>query len=216
MTLGAAALLGLIGSLHCVTMCGPLAVLAAGTQGSPAERLRRAVLYHSGRTSMYAVLGAVAGTVGHLSTLAGAGRVVTIAAGVSLVVGAVAPSLFRGRYEFSQVLMPAVARAASAARRVPSRYPTAGVLALGMANGLVPCGMLHSALLLSLTAASPVQSAGTMAVFGAATAPALVATALAAAIVPVLWRQRLVAISPVAVAGVGVLLLVRGLTTSCH
>lgn len=216
MTLGAAALLGLVGSLHCVTMCGPLALLASGAHGSPPERLRRAVLFHSGRTGMYAVLGAVAGTVGHLSTLMGAGRAVTIAAGVSLVVGAVAPSLFRGRIKFSQALMPVVARAASAARRVPSRYPTAGVLALGMANGLVPCGMLYSALLLALTAASPVQSAGTMAVFGAATAPALVATTLAAGMVPVVWRQRLVAIAPVAVAGVGVLLVVRGLTTSCH
>jgi sulfite exporter TauE/SafE len=97
-----------------------------------------------------------------------------------------------------------------------SRFPRSGTFALGMANGLVPCGMLYSALLLALTAAGPVQSAVTMSVFGAATALALVGLTLAAVAVPTAWRSRLIAMTPVAVAGVGVLLVVRGLTTSCH
>ena len=216
MTLGAAVLLGLVGSLHCAAMCGPLALLAGGGHGSRSGRLRRGLLYHAGRTSTYALLGALAGTVGHASALVGASRLISIAAGISLVVGAVAPALFRGRGELSQALMPLVARAASVARRVPSRYPAAGALALGMVNGLVPCGMLYSALLLSLAAASPLESAATMAAFGAATIPSLAVTALAAATIPVAWRPRLAALTPIALAGVGVLLVVRGMTTSCH
>jgi sulfite exporter TauE/SafE len=215
-TLGAAAVLGLVGSLHCVAMCGPLALVVCGAHGTASERLRRAGLYHSGRTVMYALLGAAAGLAGHASALAGAGRVLTVAAGVSLVAGAVAPRLLGGRVPLSGALMPVAARAAGAAVQVRRRFPWAGTFALGMANGLLPCGMLYSALLLALTAAGPVQSAVTMSVFGAATALALVATTLAAGAVPITSRPRLVALTPVAVAGVGVLLVVRGLTTSCH
>jgi sulfite exporter TauE/SafE len=90
------------------------------------------------------------------------------------------------------------------------------VVALGMANGLLPCGMLYSALLLALTAGGLGESAVVMTVFGFATMPALLATSLAAGTLPAAWRPRLAALAPVALGGVGLMLVARGLLTTCH
>ncbi|MFT7283225.1 MAG: sulfite exporter TauE/SafE, partial [Cyclobacteriaceae bacterium] len=60
--------IGLLGSLHCVGMCGPLA-FAAPTMSS--KRLTGALVYNAGRTMTYAVLGAIAGILGLGINLAG-------------------------------------------------------------------------------------------------------------------------------------------------
>ena len=87
---------------------------------------------------------------------------------------------------------------------------------LGLANGLLPCGMVYAALALAVTAGHAVDAAAVMATFGVATTPALVATLLVAGRVSGRWRQRVSAALPLAIAATGVLLIVRGFTALCH
>ncbi len=213
MTILAGALLGLLGSLHCLGMCGPL-VLAVGApprELGATARLGHVLLYHAGRIATYAALGLAAGLLGYVAALTGAGRVLAVSGGVLLVVAAVQPSrVTRGR-AWAGGWMRVAARAAAAARSWRAGHRIAGPLLTGMANGLLPCGMVYAAVAAALAAGGPGQAVLTMVAFGAGTTPALAALSLTAAQVPGSWRQRLAGTARVGLAIAGVLLVVRGL-----
>jgi sulfite exporter TauE/SafE len=217
MIVAAAVALGVMSSAHCVAMCGPLVLLAGGpARASRLTQMARAGLYHLGRATTYSCLGLAAGSVGHVATSMGIGRAVAVGGGVILIVTAMASVATRLSGSLTGTLMPLVARLSRAARDIRSRHPRLGLYVLGLANGLLPCGMVYAALALALTAGSTIQAAATMAAFGAATAPALIATSLASGLIRGPWRHRLGAALPLGIAATGVLLVVRGLTAGCH
>lgn len=157
---GAAALAGLVGSPHCVGMCGGFAV-AAGNSA------RTSIAWTAGRLSTYAALGALAGAFGHiipgplwLGNAVAAALLVWFA--IRLAGGA--PALPGGR-----LTAPLTRVAGRLMRRddLPSRY------LFGATNGLLPCGLVYAALAFPVAVASPAWGALSMVAFGLGTAPAL-------------------------------------------
>lgn len=214
MTVVAGALLGLLGSGHCVGMCGPL-VLAVGLPARGASagvRLVHVVTYHMGRIATYALLGLVAGAAGSAIALAGLGRVLAVAGGVLLVAAALGPGLLRRQYSWTGAWIGAAARAGALARGWQAGHPLAGRFGAGLANGLLPCGLVYAALATALASGSVGGAVLTMTAFGAGTVPALAALSLSAAHLSIEWRRRLSRVAPIGLAIVGVLLIVRGLT----
>lgn len=213
MTVLAGALLGLLGSGHCVGMCGPL-VLAVGLPAPGASagmRLVHVVSYHLGRIATYALLGFVAGAAGSAIALAGLGRVLAVAGGVLLVTAAVGPALLRRQYSWTGTWVGAATRAGAIARGWQTHHPLAGRFGAGLANGLLPCGMVYAALATALASGTVSGAVLTMTAFGAGTVPALAALSLSAARLSIGWRRRLSRVAPIGLAIVGVLLIVRGL-----
>ena len=181
--LAAMAALGAAGSVvHCGPMCGPL-VLGQVTSRlsclpcqkmSELQRLRSGVLprYHFGRISTYALLGAAAGTagLGIADTLRPLRGVVLLAAAAALLLAA-----WR---RFSNKDGAAAAMTGSLQQRLLKRVRPGGVL-YGLALGLLPCGLLYTALLAAAATASPIWGAAAMAAFGAGTVPMLAAIGVA-------------------------------------
>ncbi|MCB9664201.1 MAG: sulfite exporter TauE/SafE family protein [Alphaproteobacteria bacterium] len=155
---GAAALAGLLGSPHCVGMCG-------GFAGACARPAGHAASYHLGRLLTYGTLGASAGTLGALLPVPG--EVLTVLSGLLLVVFAGA---LAGVIPSPAPRLPGVTAWASAALRRGGRL---GSLGLGAATALLPCGLVYAALGVSLAAASPAWSAAAMVAFGLGTIPLL-------------------------------------------
>lgn len=158
-TLGGALLAGLVGSPHCVGMCGGFAV-AAGARG-PAG----ALAWTLGRLSTYAALGALAGAAGQalpgptwVGTVVAAGFLVWFAAKLAGLVGDV---------RFRVPLL------AAAGRRLAGRADLPGRFAFGAVNGLLPCGLVYAALAFPVASGSAIAGAAAMVAFGLGTAPAL-------------------------------------------
>ena len=59
----AALTMGIVGSLHCVGMCGPIIM---SIPWSNTQKSLQISLYHVGRATTYAILGALVGGVGQL------------------------------------------------------------------------------------------------------------------------------------------------------
>jgi hypothetical protein len=177
-------------------MCGPL-LLAVGTPDRRVGLSRRLFAvgsYHAGRVTTYAVLGTAAGAAGSVFTLAGLGRPLAVGVGLLLLAAALGPVVARpARWTSSWI---GVAVSAGAA---------------GLANGLLPCGMVYAALSTALAAGTPGQAALTMTAFGLGTVPALAGLSFGVAHLPSAWRHRWAHAAPVALALVGVLMLGRGL-----
>lgn len=158
-------LAGLVGSPHCLGMCGPF-VLACGR--SPAG----ASAYHAGRLTTYATLGALAGTFGDV--LPGPSW---IPAAISLLVVAWFAAALAGLVPEPRLSIPGNARAmrwAMGRKGVASRY------VLGAANGLLPCGLVYAALGIPLASGNAAVGAFAMVLFGLGTVPALAALTLGA------------------------------------
>jgi uncharacterized protein len=175
--------LGFLGGFgHCVGMCAPFVLLvsrrfAAAGRGRAAAFAAQA-WYTGGRVLTYALLGAVAGLVGGLVEMAGSlfglQRAASVVAGAVLVLEALLglagtgplASTKAGRF-FSRV-------SATLGRRVPG-HP----FGLGLLLGLLPCGLLYSALIGAVSRGGPLGGALALFVFGIGTAPALLGLSLA-------------------------------------
>jgi sulfite exporter TauE/SafE len=174
--------LGLLGGFgHCVGMCSPF-VLFVSRRYVPPGGGRRTVMaaqvwYTAGRVVTYAVLGAVAGAVGGVvqlaGTLLGFQRAASVVAGGVLVVWAiVALSDLVPRLGAWGNLFVRVAGALKG--RVPG-HP----FATGLFLGLLPCGLLYSALIAAAARGGSTEGAAALALFGIGTAPALIGLSVA-------------------------------------
>jgi sulfite exporter TauE/SafE len=146
-------------------MCGGF-YLIAGRNGRS-----RQLPYLLGKTVTYAVLGAAVGAIGATASLfVGARTVLTIAIGTALIVAGlmwigVIPKIIKGS--------PVSRFVATKISRSLERTGPMAPFALGLANGLLPCGLLYGALGIAASTASVTSGAMTMAVFGLATVPGL-------------------------------------------
>lgn len=168
------AVAGFVGSLHCVGMCGPLVVVAGGCSG-----LRASVpLYQLGRLLSYALLGALAGSVGlaldvGAGRLLGLGHVATVVASVGMIVAGVV-----GLTQFLGWLPRSRARRGAQTLLVTLGRPRGRAFGLGTLSALMPCGWLYSFALVAAGLADPVRGSLAMVAFWLGTLPALLAVAV--------------------------------------
>ena len=171
-SLGAALLAGLVGSPHCMGMCGGFAMACGGAkQGLP---------WHLGRLTTYATLGAVAATFGAI--LPGPSWIATAVATALLLWFAAA---LAGLVPEPTLKIPGVARLATRAAAqtaqtshgahagTPATRTFTPRYTLGLATGLLPCGLVYAALAIPIAAGDPLTGALSMVAFGAGTMPAL-------------------------------------------
>lgn len=174
--------LGLLGGFgHCVGMCSPFVLFVSRRYVAPeagrAAALRAQLWYTAGRVLTYALLGALAGALGGVVQLAGAllglQRAASVVAGAVLVLWALValsdlvPGLETGGSLFAKV-------AARLKGRVPG-HP----FAIGLFLGLLPCGLLYSAVIAAVARGGPLEGALALTLFGLGTAPALLGVSLA-------------------------------------
>jgi sulfite exporter TauE/SafE len=212
-TLGALFLSGFLGSLgHCLGMCGPL-VTMFGIQFK-ARRLAGLpyhLLYHTSRVSVYVLFGALVGGLGSALGLGDSlGRVagtisLLLGLGVVLLGLGYLGWLPLGRIEGAGKWLN---RAMNWALQQDS---SARVAALGALNGLLPCGLVYSALLVAASTGGLLMGAAGMAVFGLGTLPALLVVGVGAGALSVRVRQAFVRVAGVLIVIVGVQLVLRGL-----
>jgi sulfite exporter TauE/SafE len=203
--------LGLVGSLHCLQMCGPI-VLAYGLHLDRTRAMRAHFQYNAGRILTYTALGAVAGAAGHGIGLLG--RMAGLASGARVLAGAamiVAGFAMTG-------LGPArgglVTIQKSAGRRLMA---PGGKFRLGLILGFLPCGLIYAALLKAVETGSAAGGAATMLAFGLGTSAALLALGLTSSLAGLRVGQWSTRVAAVCVMVSGVVLIWRGLMVpACH
>lgn len=208
--LATAFVMGVAGSAHCIGMCGPIALAVPAPRNTPAARWASTLLLNSGRITTYALLGAATGSLGLGMRLAGLQQVVSIVGGSVLLLAVVVPGLLERVAPTGRMAM-GLSRLRSALARNLRRTSPEALFLTGALNGLLPCGLVYAALLGAAAMGSPVEGALFMVFFGLGTAPALVALRLGGGLVGQGLRAQLRRVSPVLIAAVAVLMILRGL-----
>jgi len=203
-------LLGVLGSAHCIGMCGPLAMAVPSPKYSFAARLGSALSMNGGRIITYALIGAGFGSFGRGLQLAGLQQVVSITLGVVIILGLLLPRVFHS-IGVGRVAGSFVMRAQGLMAKQLRRTSPEGLFFTGMLNGLLPCGMVYLAAAGALAQDGWLQGALFMAVFGMGTWPALVGLKVSGSYAGPGLRSVLRKAAPYAYAIMGVLFILRGL-----
>jgi hypothetical protein len=193
-------LMGLMGSTHCVAMCGGVVAMTCSALPMDRRRTIRAQLpfvlaFNAGRVGTYGAAGAIVGSLG--AAISSFGTVARAQLGLRLVAGMmmIAVGLYVAGFapvlrSLEQLGEPVWRLVAPVARRfVPVRSPI-HALALGSLWGWMPCGLVYAALATAVTSGSGTGGAVTMAAFGVGTLPMLVAMGSATAFARRLARAR--------------------------
>ena len=205
---------GLLGSGHCIGMCGPFAVAIGAASGSWRVNFSRQLAYTAGRVATYGLLGALVafGGVALAHKIPGATRLpglLSLAAGVLLLIQA-AYALHWIRW-WPRMGGETLCRAASLFGEFFRQPGWSGAFVAGVFTGFLPCGLTYAFLTSAAGAGNIFLGAGTMVAFGLGTLPVMVATGLGGS-----WlrrpaqRKRVFALAGYAVLLAGALSLARG------
>jgi sulfite exporter TauE/SafE len=199
--------IGLLSSFHCIGMCGPLALALPVKQLSPGHRWLALLTYHLSRIATYTAAGLVFGLLGHSIWLAGFQQLFSISLGVLILV-----IVWTGRLHRQPAFFK---RAFAVLRSFISRLwlsPSRAKFALmGMANGLLPCGMVYLAIAGAVSSPHISDAMLFMFFFGAGTLPLLLALSSYSQLISLSFRMRIKKAIPFFIAAMGLLLILRGL-----
>lgn len=212
MTLWAGAILGFLGSVHCLGMCGPLALALPGGRRGRAALIVSRLSYNAGRTVTYTALGLIIGALGEGLAFAGMQRWLSITAGVALLIAFVAPASFVRKVTPTGFYLTVQTVLQRFWNRLSSGSGSGSLFIIGALNGALPCGFVYLALAGAAAAGSIEGSAAFMLGFGLGTIPAMLAASLVGGLARAPLRQRLSRLLPVAGAAIAALLILRGLS----
>ncbi|HNY01238.1 MAG TPA: sulfite exporter TauE/SafE family protein [Bacteroidales bacterium] len=202
--------IGLFGSAHCVGMCGPIA-LALPLKGNTWDsRLFSTLLYNLGRSVTYFILGLAFGLAGMGLHIWGLQQWVSIGLGTLMILSVGFP-LLAGSGRYTRL----TDRLYSGIRKGFGRFlglrTYGSLLAVGLLNGLLPCGLVYIALAGALVSSGPFEGGWHMLVFGLGTIPALLTLTLVKSMAGARVSGVLRNVMPFLVLLIGVLFVLRGM-----
>jgi len=190
-------LVGLLGGVHCIGMCGGIALSLSGASAGrlPAWQVHGG--YNLGRVTSYAMAGAVAGAVGGSGLLLRSVLPVQLIFYVLANVLLVALGLYLGGWSrlVSRLEVPGRWLWRRVQPRIAPLLPVDSVpkaLAVGALWGWLPCGLVYSLLATALLAGSAAGGAVVMLAFGLGTLPNLMAAGVASNRVQAVFREQAV------------------------
>lgn len=204
-------LFGLIASVHCAAMCGPLALALPVHRMNTTRKTVALLLYHAGRITVYVVLGLLFGTLGKGLFLAGFQQNVSVTAGILLIAGVL---LFNEKKMESSLAAKGAGwylRFKNAFGQQLRKRNAASFVVLGMLNGLLPCAMIYMALFGATATQGTLYGALFMFCYGLGTVPLLTTVVWAGQWLGPYRAQKIQRFAPVFLFVMGVFLIVRGL-----
>jgi len=212
MELWSALIIGLAGSLHCIGMCGPIAVALPVGQTSRLRHVVGRVVYNSGRILTYAVLGLGAGLIGRTVRVSGYQQMVSIALGVLILMAVILPSRYGALLTGAKLHARLFEPLKLLWGRLFGHGSIGALFLVGLLNGFLPCGLVYVALAGAITTGGPVQGALYMVVFGLGTFPVMLAVSLMAGLLSAGFRTKLRRLIPVGAVVLAMLFVLRGMS----
>ncbi|MEX1312237.1 MAG: sulfite exporter TauE/SafE family protein [Candidatus Sulfomarinibacteraceae bacterium] len=211
----------LLGSLHCVGMCGGFVAFYSGADGSGgSRRLLSHAAYSGGRLAAYSILGLAAGAVGAAldlaGSMAGVQRIAAIVAGVVMVLWGIFALLQIGGVKvFKHGSGSSISRwLRRGISLVGQRPPVVKAATVGLLSGVLPCGWLWAFVVTAAGTGTALGGWAVMVVFWAGTVPVLLALGLGAQLVGVPLRRHIPAVTAVILVALGLYAIIGRPTTA--
>ena len=204
--------IGLVGSFHCVGMCGPIALALPLKDNNWISRIFSGSVYNVGRIFTYGILGFLFGLLGKGIQLAGFQRWISILLGIVMIISVLFPYLFRQKITFSTLFSGFAVRLIGNLKKLFSKRTYFSLFLIGLLNGLLPCGLVYVAVAGSINTGDVLNGMLFMVLFGAGTLPMLFAVSLIGNLISLKIRRRVNRIIPYFIVFLGILFILRGMS----
>lgn len=204
-------ILGLLGSLHCVGMCGPIAFMLPVDRSNSFKKVTQISVYHIGRLLAYAIIGLCFGLIGKSLYLFGIQQQLSIVIGVLMIVVVLIPVQTFNKYNLSKPLYRVISKVKSSLGKALKKKTADTFLTIGFLNGFLPCGLVYMAVFASLTMSSAIESSLYMMLFGLGTIPLMTTAIYLGKFLNSTVKQRIQKAIPVFVVIIGLLFIIRGM-----
>ncbi|MFZ4436552.1 MAG: sulfite exporter TauE/SafE family protein [Flavobacterium psychrophilum] len=204
-------LFGLLSSLHCVGMCGPIALMLPVGQTKGIAKGLRVALYHSGRMSAYATIGLVFGLLGRGLFIAGLQQNISIAMGIAMILVSLLSEKKFGNLSVSKPIFAILSKLKTALGAQFKNRSLSSFFTIGYLNGFLPCGMVYVALFGAIAMQTAALGSLYMLVFGLGTLPLLGSVSVISDRLSLRTRNTIQRYIPVFAIALGLLFIIRGL-----
>ena len=206
-----ALIFGLLGSFHCVGMCGPIAFLLPLDRTNTLKKTAQIFVYHFGRIIAYSLIGLIFGLIGGSLNLFGMQQQLSIAIGLLMILVMIIPAKTFNKYNFSKPLYKIISKVKSALGKELKRKSVDTFLTIGFLNGLLPCGLVYMAVFGALASGGAMEGSLYMAVFGLGTIPLMTTAIYLGNFLSGKVRRHIRRTIPVFVIFMGCLFIMRGM-----
>jgi sulfite exporter TauE/SafE len=207
----AAFFVGLVGSLHCIGMCGPVAIALPVPDSTNLSFFTGRILYNLGRVVTYSFLGTILGLLGGRIALAGAQQVVSIILGVVIIVAVLLPQKCKNYFAQHPLIQKLAQPLKTNIGMLFKKGTFSAMFLIGILNGFLPCGLVYVALAGAIASGNAISGAAVMILFGLGTVPAMFAATIFGKFINVGIRTRIRKAVPVLAILLGVIFILRGM-----
>lgn len=208
--IGSAFVLGLAGSLHCIGMCGPLALSLPVSHNNGMSRVTGGLLYNSGRVLSYAMMGLLFGSLGSLILVTKWQSGLSIALGIIILLYLFIPKKYF-HFSTNSIFGKPFMLLRQQLGKLFQSGKMSSLFFIGVLNGFLPCGLVYLALTSSVISANAWSGAMFMLFFGLGTFPMMFATVLMGNYLNQSIRKKIYKAIPALLFFMAVLLILRGM-----
>lgn len=202
---------GLISSLHCIGMCGPIAMMLPLERNNPTKKAFQILLYHAGRLTAYGTLGLVFGLLGKGLYLAGMQQQISVTVGILIITIVVIPEKVFAKYNFSRPVYRIISKVKSSLGNQFRKKSPDAIFTIGLLNGFLPCGLVYAALFGAIAMQSEIYGVAYMLLYGLGTIPMMSAVVYMSTMLSNPFRSKIQKVIPIVTVCIGVLFILRGL-----
>lgn len=206
-----ALILGLMGSLHCVGMCGPIAFMLPVDRSNNYKKFGQIFIYHFGRLLAYGIIGLIFGLLGKGLSIFGIQQKLSIAIGIIMILIVLIPYQTFNKYNLSKPIYKVISKVKNQLGKELKKKSPDTFLTIGFLNGFLPCGLVYMALFGSIAMGDALQGSLYMMLFGVGTLPLMTAAIYFSNLLKGGIRQKVQKAIPVFVIIIGALFILRGL-----
>lgn len=202
-------IIGLLGSLHCVGMCGPIALALPIVGNSKAALIVSRLLYNFGRILTYTFFGFIFGLIGDRIQLFGLQQIVSILLGSLILLRLIIPQ----KYSFTKLhfFQRTVGKLKQEFSKMFGKNSMKSLFVIGLLNGFLPCGFVYVGIAGAIATGDAFNGAAFMSLFGLGTLPIMFAASLFSSVLSLKARLNFRKAIPIFSFIIGILFILRGL-----
>lgn len=211
LTLSAAFLAAILGSLHCVGMCGPIVLALPKKDKSKFAAFISRFVFNLGRIFTYSVLGLIVGYLGSKISLFGYQQILSIILGSAIILYYLLPNNLKSKLYASGLVSRFTSQITKGMRKFLGDNRLLPMFILGTLNGLLPCGFLYLILASASITGSAFNGFLVMFFFGLGTLPSMYSVSVAGGLLNYNLKQKFIKLIPAYAIVLALLLILRGL-----
>lgn len=205
-----AIIFGLLGSFHCIGMCGPIAFMLPIDRANKTKGFFQILNYHLGRLFTYSLIGLLFGFLGKGFYFFGFQQQLSIIVGFLMIITILFPKILQ-KLSFSKKISTLVLKIKNSLGAALKKKGNDTFFTIGFLNGFLPCGLVYMAVFGALATSNALTGSLYMFLFGLGTIPLMTAFVYLGNFTKGNFKKNIQKAIPVMVIFIGVLFIIRGL-----